>query len=346
MDTLYEAALVGLRSATGPNAAAYAMLAVGLNVHFGYTGLLNVGQVGFMLVGAYGLAITVASFGGSFWLGLLMGVLAAVGLSLVLGLPTLRLRADYLAISTIAAAEILRLTVRAVPLRDFSGGPFGLQRFADTFFAVNPFPSDARDLPWWLPWPSTAEGDYMWLVFGVSERRIWVLVAWWGLVLLATLFVWLLVRSPWGRVLRAIREDEDAARSLGKNVFAYKMEALILGGVFGGIGGMMFVTNLQASQPEMFFPIVTFYAWSVLILGGAARAIGPVLGSLVFWFLLIGFESLLRQASQGPGVLGEYLGTGEIGAIRLAAVGLVLMLLIVYRPQGMIGNRREMSLDV
>lgn len=345
MEILTEAALVGLRAGTGPNAAVYAMLAIGLNVHFGYTGLLNVGQVGFMLVGAYGLAITVATFGGSYWLGIGFGILAAIGLSILLGVPSLRLRSHYLAITTIAAAEILRLTVRATPLRDFSGGPFGLQQFANAFYAINPFPADPRDLPWWLPWPTYGD-EYAWLAFGVSGRRLWVLIAWWGLVLLAVFFVWLLVRSPWGRVLRAIREDEDAARSLGKNVFAYKMQAWALGGVFGGIGGMMFVTNVQAAQPEMFFPIVTFYAFTVLILGGAARVIGPVLGSFLFWFLLIGLESLLGQFARGSGVLSQLLGTGEVGAIRLVLTGLGLTLLIVFRPQGLIGKRQEMSLDV
>lgn len=345
MDVLQEAALVGFRSATGPAAAAYAMVAIGLNLHFGYAGLLNFGQVGFMLIGAYGLAVTVVIFGGTFWLGLLMGVLTSVGLALVLGLPTLRLRADYLAITTIAAAEILRLTFRSQPLEWLTGGPFGLQRFANTFYAVNPIPADPANLPWWFPWPSYGS-DYAWFMFAVSERRLWVLLTWWVLVGIAVLFMWLLVRSPWGRVLRAIREDEDAARSLGKNVFAYKMQALVLGGVFGGIGGMMFVTNLQAAQPEAYMPVITFYAWTVMILGGAARVLGPVLGSLLFWFMLVGMESLLRQAASGPGVLGDMLGTGELGAIRFATVGLVLLLLMAFRPQGLIGNKREMTLDV
>ena len=101
-----------LRAAIGPVAAAYAVSAIGLNLQFGYTGLLNFGHVGFMMVGAYGMAITV-DFGGSLWLGILVGILAAVVLGLILGVPTLRLRADYLAIVTISAAEILRLLVRS-----------------------------------------------------------------------------------------------------------------------------------------------------------------------------------------------------------------------------------------
>jgi ABC-type branched-subunit amino acid transport system permease subunit len=118
-----------LRTATGPTAASYALLAIGLNMHFGYTGLLNFGQAGFMLVGAYGVAITVSTFGGPLWLGVLVGLLGAVLLALLLGVPTLRLRADYLAITTIAAAEILRLLFRSTGAEPITGGVFGLRQF-------------------------------------------------------------------------------------------------------------------------------------------------------------------------------------------------------------------------
>ena len=130
-------------AAIGPVAAAYALAAIGLNVQFGYTGLLNFGHVAFMLMGAYGLAVTVDA-GGSFWLGLVVGVLAAIALGLVLGAPTLRLRADYLAIVTISAAEILRLVVRSSWAEPVTNGVFGIQRFAEPFFDLNPFSSNRR----------------------------------------------------------------------------------------------------------------------------------------------------------------------------------------------------------
>ena len=271
----------GLRSAVGPEAAVYALAAIGLNMHFGYTGLLNFGQVGFLLVGAYGVSITVVTFGQSMWLGVIVGILAAVFLALLLGIPTLRLRADYLAIVTIAGAEILRFIFRASPANPLTGGVFGQQRFADAFYAINPIP----------------EGSYgFWLIQFGSHRRLWVIVVGWALVALCCLLVWALVRSPWGRVLKSIREDEDAARSLGKNVFNYKMQSLVLGGVMGALAGMVLAIQQQAVHPDTYLPLVTFYAYVILILGGPARVFGPVVGSVIFWFLFTSLDTLLRQA--------------------------------------------------
>jgi neutral amino acid transport system permease protein len=315
------------RAAVGPEAAVYALAAIGLNVHFGYTGLLNFGQVGFMLVGAYGVAVTVATFGGPLWAGVLVGIALSVVLALLLGIPTLRLRADYLAIVTIAAAEILRFLFRSSPARPVTGGVFGLQQFAGQFYALNPLPARAYGI-----------GPVMF-----SHRRFWVVLVGWGLVALCALIVWALMRSPWGRVLKSIREDEDAARSLGKNVFSYKMQSLVIGGVMGGIAGMVFALNQQAVNPDTYLPIITFYAYTILILGGPARVIGPIVGSILFWFLLAATDAFLRQGSAAGFIP---LGTGGIGAVRFTLVGLGLMLLMAFRPQGIFGDKREMQLDV
>ena len=317
-----------LRSAVGPTAASYALLAVGLNLHFGYTGLLNFGQVGFMLVGAYGLAITVAVFGGPLWLGVIVGILAAVALSLVLGVPTLRLRADYLAITTIAAGEILRFLVRNTSSDPFTGSVFGLRQFAGDFYALSPFPP----------------GDYLGPL-RFSANRIWAVTVGWSLVVLISLGIWALMRSPWGRVLRSIREDEDAARSLGKNVFLYKMQSLILGGVIGAIGGMVFVLALQNVTPDMFLPQVTFFAFAIMILGGTGTVIGPPVGAIVFWFLLTGLQSGIRSLVDSGAIPGV-AGGQAVGAVSLITVGLLLMLLMIFRPQGVLGNREELRLDV
>lgn len=319
-----------VRPAIGATAAIYILAAIGLNVHFGYTGLLNVGQVGFMLVGGYGLAITVNTFDGSFWVGVVVGVALAALLAVALGLPTLRLRADYLAIVTIAAAEMLRFVFRSGPAQDITGGVFGLQRFADSFYAVNPIPP----------------GEYGFWLLQYSDRRLWPILVGWGLVVLATLLVWRLMRSPWGRVLRSIREDEDAARSLGKNAFWYKLQSLMLGGMLGGVAGILWGVHLQSVHPDRFMPIVTFFLFAVLILGGPASTIGPIVGGMLFWFIVQGFDTFMREiAAQGfvPGWMGT---TESIGAVRFALVGLGVVLLMVYRPQGMFGNRREMQLDV
>ncbi len=321
---LYDA----FRTAIGPTAAAYALLAVGLNMHFGYTGLLNFGQVGFMLVGAYGVAISVSTFGLSLWAGIFIGILAAVILALLLGIPTLRLRADYLAITTIAAAEILRFITRNSGSEPVTGGVFGLRQFANGFYAANPFPP----------------GNYLGGL-AISHGRLWTMTVAWGLVIVATVLVWALMRSPWGRIIKSIREDEDAARSLGKNVFFYKMQSLVLGGVIGSIGGAMFAISLQTVQPDTFLPQVTFFAFAILILGGTATWIGPIVGAMLFWFVIAIMRSTLRRLADA-GSLPDFFGSQAIGATELTFVGLLLMLLMIFRPQGMFGDKREMQLDV
>ncbi len=201
----------------------FALAAIGLNVHFGYAGLLNFGQAAFVAIGAYGIGIMVQTFGLSIWIGVLVGLVGSVVLALLLGIPTLRLRADYLAIATIAAAEIVRLLVRSSTLREYTGGSNGRNGFSDGFYAANPF----------------AEGTYGFGPWQFSHRGIWVLTVGWIVVALACVVVFLLMRSPWGRVLKGIREDEDAVRSLGKNVYAFKMQALVIGGVIGTLAGFI-----------------------------------------------------------------------------------------------------------
>jgi neutral amino acid transport system permease protein len=318
-----------LRSGIGPIAAIYALAAMGLNLHFGYTGLLNFGQVGFMLVGGYGLAITVSTWGGPMWLGVFAGLGCAIVLALLLGLPTLRLRADYLAITTIAAGETLRLFYRSSWAEPVTGGVYGLQRFAGDFYDLSPVP----------------RGSYgLWLV-EFSARDLWVMVVGWSLVVLVGILLALLVHSPWGRVVKSIREDETAARSLGKNVYAYKMQSLVLGGLIGGAAGMMQATQVQSVNPDSFDPAVTFFLYTLLVLGGAGRILGPVVGSVLFWFVLTFLDSALRQAIGAGYISSELISTSEVGAVRFALVGVALILLIVFRPQGLLGSRKEMMLS-
>jgi neutral amino acid transport system permease protein len=190
--------------------AAFAIAAIGLNVHFGYTGLINIGQAGFMLVGAYGLAITV-ELGGGFWLGVLIALVAAVIFALVLGLPTLKLRGDYLAIVTIAAAEIVRVVGDNQSLSQWTGGAAGIpgRVYQGTFTALSPFPQNG----------AFQLGPYN---YPLTEGDSWFLrIATWIVLALVAVLVYLLMRSPWGRAIKGIREDEDAMRSLGKNVYLY-----------------------------------------------------------------------------------------------------------------------------
>ena len=316
-----------LQQGLGPAAAVYCLAAIGLNVHFGYTGLLNFGQSGFLAVSAYGMAVTVQTFDMSLWLGIVVGLVAAVLLALLLGIPTLRLRADYLAIVTIAAAEIIRLTVRSVTFEETFGGSDGRQSFSADFYALNPYPV----------------GTYNIGSFGFNERQMWILTVGWALVGLSCLIVYLLMRSPWGRVLKAIREDEDAVRSLGKNVYAYKMQSLIIGGVLGCLGGFIYGLGQNSIQPDIFGTDTTFFAYTVLILGGAARVGAPVIGAMLFWVLLSLTDNILNEAIDAGYI--SFINNTQVGQVRFMLVGLGLMLLMIFRPQGIFGDRREIALD-
>jgi branched-chain amino acid transport system permease protein len=313
----------------GVVAGIYTILALGLQLQFGFTGLLNFGQVAFMAVGGYGVAISVLEFGVSLWVGVLIGIGAAVALAALLGIPTLRLRADYLAIVTIATGEILRLTIMAPTFRDTTGGSDGLSGYNDDYSNLNPF----------------SRGNYGIGFLKFNAPATWNIVVGWGLVLLAVLVVWLLMRSPWGRVLKAIREDEDAVRALGKNVFAYKMQSLIVGGVIGAFGGMYLVIQQGSVIPGNFTPAQTFYAYVALILGGTARIWGPVVGSMILWALIVFTEGLLNQLVDNGYISSSLMSSNQVAQVRLMLVGLGLVLLMIFRPQGIFGDRRELMLD-
>lgn len=328
-----------LREAFGPTAAYFALLAVGLNMHYGFTGLANFGQIGFSLVGSYAVGIVVTELGWSLWAGAVIGLLAGVVLALLLGIPTLRLRGDYFAIVTIAAAEILRLVVRSDLFTTTSeagtprGGPFGYGDLAFEFRELNPF-----DRSWNV---GSRFGLDTW---NYPSSQLWSLVVTWGLVIVVSIIVLVLMRSPWGRVIEAIREDEDAVRSLGKNAVAYKMQSLVIGGVIGSLGGVMLAIQTSAVTDLSFVPINTFFAYAALIIGGAATRWGPALGAIIFWFLFTGTTSLLAELDGG--VLPSFLtNSNGRGAVTLSAVGLVLMLLMIFRPQGILGNKDKLVLD-
>ena len=307
----------------------YALAAIGLNIQFGYTGLLNFGQVVFAAAGAYGLAVAVSTYGLSFWAGLAIGLFAAIMIALLLGFPTLRLRADYLAIVTIAAGEIVRLIVRSVRYTDVFGGTDGLNNFANTFYDINPL----------------SPGTYGFWVFEFNEREMWLLLCGWSLVALSCVLTFLLVRSPWGRVIKSIREDEDAVRSLGKNTYWYKIQSLTLGGIFGALSGFVFAVSQQSINPDNYTTLFTFTALTALVLGGRGRVLGPVIGAILFNGFLAFADVFLRQ-SIGAGYIPDWLiDSNKVGAVRFMLVGLALMLLMIFRPQGILGDKREVAIS-
>lgn len=161
----------------------------------------------------------------------------------------------------------------------------------------------------------------------------------WICVVLVTLVFWglqRLVRSPWGRVLKAIREDETVATALGKNVFWYKLQSLMLGGAIAGIAGALYAWQLTTVYPDNFRPIETFNAWTIVVLGGAGNNVGTLLGAVIFW----AYQTLTRF------VLGDIipLDDAQIGAFRIMLIGLLLMGLMIWRPQGILGKKEELTL--
>jgi branched-chain amino acid transport system permease protein len=173
---------------------------------------------------------------------------------------------------------------------------------------------------------------------------VWVLLLGWTLVGLATLLMWKLTRSPWGRAIRAIRDDEDAALSLGKNVFGYKMQSLMIGGAIGAMAGMFLAIDQQNVNPDAYIPLLTFYAFTIVILGGPGTLFGPILGSMIFWFLFEFLDGVMTAAVL-EGWFGSLLDATDIGPLRFTLFGIGLMWLMISRPQGLFGRREEMLID-
>ena len=318
-----------LSATIGVNTIIFALAAIGLNMHFGYTGLLNFGQAGFLAIGAYSVAVPVISFGLPLWVAFLIGIVNSVIFALILGIPTLRLRADYLAIVTIAAAEIVRQIARSASFNSTLGGSDGITgKFGEEFFALNPFKSG-------LNTP----------ILRFNGNDLWVVITGWTLVAFIVFLMWIMVNSPWGRLMRAIREDEDAVRSLGKNVYLYKMQSLIIGGVIGACGGFVYALSRQSVQPDNYGTALTFFAYTVLILGGAARVFSPVVGAMIFWFLIVFIEQVLRQGVSNDLIPDWLIGVNQVSQIRFMLMGIGLMLLMIFRPQGMFGDKKELALD-
>ena len=169
---------------------------------------------------------------------------------------------------------------------------------------------------------------------------MWVLVLGLLTLVICVSILLLLINSPWGRVIKGIREDEDAVRALGKNVFAYKMQALIIGGIFGSLGGIVYALP-SSVNPGVYVTSLTFFVWTTLLLGGAATIFGPVLGAVIFWVLQAFLSNVLPQLVSS-GVL-PFISSIQASTIIFILVGVGLMLLVIYRPQGILGDKKELT---
>ncbi len=331
--TLAPAGFIDLAEFTDPSfligtvgaiAGVYAIFAVGLQLNVGFTGIVNFGQAGFMAVGAYSMGILVTQTGLSFWLAMPIAVGIAMVFGLLVGLPSLRLRQDYLAIATIASAEIIRLVARNAD--GLTGGNQGLDCAEDdpTNCFFNTFGDTVEE-----PIESFTES-----IFGTDIDTLFPLfLVVWGVALILIAVMYFAQRTPWGRVLRAIREDEDAARSLGKNAFAYKLQSLALSAGIAAIAGFFLALNLRAINPLDFEPLFTFIGFAVLFLGGLANYWGVIFGSVIMWLLIEGTRNLSLGFS-----------SEQEAALRFMVVGVVLIALMAFRPQGLFGKRQEMVL--
>ncbi|MEN9770396.1 MAG: hypothetical protein RLZZ180_2026 [Pseudomonadota bacterium] len=293
----------------------YALLTLGLNLHWGYTGLMNVGIAGFVTVGAYTSAILTTPASpthlGGFELPTLVGMAAAaVAAGLVawlIGLTTLRLRSDYLAIATIGIGEILRMVARNEQW--LTNGSQGMTNVPKLFGSL---PS---------PW---------------SEVAFLAVV----LVLVAVTY-WLCERahrSPWGRVQRAIRDNENAAAAAGKNVERFRLASFVFGAMVMGLGGAMMAQLLRFVAPETAEPLmVTFLVWVMLIAGGSGNNRGALLGAFGVWFLWSLTDFLTRFMPDALEARASFL--------RMFLIGLALQLVLIYRPQGLIGEKPPKRID-
>ena len=307
----------------GVLAGIYAIVALGLQLNTGFTGIVNFGMAAFMAIGAYTMAILVIKADFSFWLALPVAVAVSMLFGVVVGLPSLRLRADYFAIATLAMAEMVRLFAQNA--RDLTGGNQGL--FCDLHDVSQCYPNTWSDI-------SDSINNFVSNFWSDPPTLLPLLIVVWAVVGIATVALLWLQRMPWGRVLRAIREDEDAAQALGKNTLAFKLQSLAIGALLGSIAGFFLALDLRTVHPLDFEPLVTFFAFSVLILGGLGSYRGVAVGSILFWFVLEGTRFI--DLPDPP------FTETRIASIRLAITGLLLIGLMAFRPQGLFGKREEM----
>ncbi|MBI3928370.1 MAG: branched-chain amino acid ABC transporter permease [Armatimonadetes bacterium] len=275
------------------------ILAVGLNLINGYAGQFSLGHAGFMAIGGYTSAYLTVHYGMLFPLAMVVGGLAAAASGVLVGLPTLRLRGDYLAIATLGFGEIVRVFFLNL---DATGGARGLPGIPalTTFF--------------------------------------WVYLA----ALLSVVIVLNLIQSSHGRAVVAVREDELAAEVMGISTTYYKMTAFIVGAFLAGVAGCLFGHYLQILHPNKFNFILSIEVVVMVVLGGMGSTTGAVLAAALLTIL----PELLREvpaiaediAAASP-FLGSFLGVFGEPAMRMVLYSLMMILLMIFRPYGLMGNR-------
>jgi branched-chain amino acid transport system permease protein len=296
-------------------ALTYAIMCLGLNVQWGQTGLFNVGVAGFVAIGAYVSALLTTpdapdrfgGFGLPIVVGWVGGALAAGLVTFLVGALTIRLRADYLAIATFGIAVAVQLCV--LNLEPVTGGPFGIG------FIPRPF--------------AEAAGDP--LTFSLLNLALLT-----GVVLILYLALERLVRSPWGRVLRAIREDETAALALGKSSVRFRLQAFAIGGAIMGLAGAAQAHFIGFIAPDNYLPTLTFQVWAMLIVGGSGNNRGAMLGAILVW----GIWAFSASIFSGLFPPGEQ---ARAASLQMVMIGIALCAILLLRPRGILGEVRVVS---
>jgi neutral amino acid transport system permease protein len=418
----------------------YALFSLGLNLQWGYTGLINFGHIAFMTLGAY-TTVLLSLSGIPILFAALAGAACAAFLGLLIGLSTLRLREDYLAIVTIGVSEVIRLIalneeeltkgtrgvygyplplaqlepnvlvkvgmmivltaifglglwklwkwIAQLPQDDLLEAPLNSSQknnpllFASylaclgllvlslwSSFSINlgflligavPLAMGAS-LPYLRlsqplkqlqsqKWNTHLALGFTTLTLGFVLMIYWagIMQLWdytykggllWLLIVTVALVFWrleALVNSPWGRVLKAIREDEEVAKALGKNVFRYKLQSLMIGGAIAGLAGSFYAWQLTFINPDGFIPLITFQAWIIVVLGGSGNNVGTLLGAMIFW----AYDAVTRLVL--PSIL--HFDDARLGAFRVMIIGLLMIVIMMWRPQGILGNKDELTLS-
>ena len=286
--------------AVGSVVLIYALLAIGLNLQYGETGLINFGHVAFFALGAYTSAL-LALRGWPLPLSFLAASLVAALAAVPLGLAALRLGEDYLAIVTLGFSETVRILIQQEEW--LTRGVQGLPGIPGLYLGVS-----------------------------ASWRSLVIFLTLLTVTAAAALAVSLLQRSPFGRMLRAIRDNEPAVLALGKDPAGFKIRVFMVGAALAGIAGAFYAHFITFLTPEQFIPLVTFYVWMSIILGGIGSLRGALFGTALLMFFLEG-SRFIRDVLPGVAEI-------QMASVRLALIGLALVLFVIYRPQGMFGRRK------
>ncbi len=269
----------------------YSIASISLNLEYGLTGLSNFGKVAFFMVGAYTYAI-LAQAGVNFGVCMAASAVFAAAFGFLVSLPALRLREDYFAIVTLTSGEILRTIIQN---QGIGGGYNGI---------------------------SITQLFHFQTLLANRLANIGLTFAFLGICFV---FAQLVANSPYGRIMRAIREDQTAAQSYGKNIQRYKSQVFIMGSAIAGIGGALFAQYSANIEPGSFLPFLTFTIWMMVMLGGPGNNLGVILGAAV-----------VQVFQKSAAILKDYvhLPLDPIN-VQYILFGILIIIVLFYRPSGL-----------